>query len=96
MTSENLKAHHHGRHAGRENLTGEHRLGDTIQLILLIIFLAIWILDSFVLGFSTSLSEIMPWFIRWPAGAILLIFAFYLAQSGLKAVFGCCNRAVKE
>ncbi|MCK4854961.1 MAG: isoprenylcysteine carboxylmethyltransferase family protein [Bacteroidales bacterium] len=88
MASENLKGHHHGRHAGREDLTGEHRLGDTIQVIFIVVFIAVWILDSFVLGFSTSLAESIPWFIRLPVGAILLIFAFYLAQSGVRTVFG--------
>ncbi len=88
MVSENLKGHHHGRHAGREDLTGEHRLGDTIQIIFIVVFLAVWILDSFVLGFSTSLAESIPWFIRLPFGGILLIFTFFLEKSGLKTVFG--------
>jgi len=88
MTSENLKAHHHRQHAGREDLTGEHRLGDTVQLILLLIFLAVWILDSFVLGFSTFLAESVPWFVRLSVGVILLIFTFLLERSGLKTVFG--------
>lgn len=88
MTSENLKARHHRKHADREDLTGEHRLGDTVQLILLLIFLAVWILDSFVLGFSTFLAESVPWFVRFPVGVILLIFTFLLERSGLKTVFG--------
>jgi protein-S-isoprenylcysteine O-methyltransferase Ste14 len=88
MSSENLKVHHHRQHAGREDLTGEHRLGDSVQLILLVIFLAVWILDSFVLGFSTFLAESVPWFIRIPAGVILLIFTFLLERSGLRTVFG--------
>lgn len=88
MTTENLRAHHHGQHAGREDLTGEHRLGDTVQLILLVIFLAVWILDSFVMGFSTFLADSVPWFIRFPVGVILLIFTFFLEKSGLNTVFG--------
>jgi len=88
MTSENGKARHHRQHAGREDLTGEHRLGDTVQLILLLIFLAVWILDSFVLGFSTFLAESVPWFVRLAAGVILLSFTFYLERSGLRTVFG--------
>ncbi len=88
MTTEKLNAHQHKRHAGRDDLTGEHRLGDGVQLILLLLFLAVWILDSFVLGYSTFLAESMPWYARWPAGIILLIYALYLSQSGLRAVFG--------
>jgi len=88
MKSENGKANHHKQHAGREDLTGEHRLGDSVQLILMLIFLAVWILDSFVLGFSTFLAESIPWFVRFPLGAILLIFTFFLERSGLRTVFG--------
>jgi protein-S-isoprenylcysteine O-methyltransferase Ste14 len=88
MTTENLRAHNHKQHAGREDLTGEHRLGDAVQLILLVMFLAVWILDSFVLGFSTFLAESVPWFVRLPVGGILLIFTFYLELSGLRTVFG--------
>ena len=88
MNTENLSAHQYKKHAGREDLTGEHRLGDTVQLILLLIFLAVWILDSFVLGFSTFLAESVPWFVRLAVGVILLSFTFYLERSGLRTVFG--------
>jgi protein-S-isoprenylcysteine O-methyltransferase Ste14 len=88
MSMEEKKGHHHGRHAGREDLTGEHRFGDMIQLIFLVIFMVLWILDSFILKFSTFSTGSIPGFIRWPVGIILLVFAFYLAQSGMKAVFG--------
>ena len=88
MNSENGRNHHPKQHAGREDLTGEHRLGDSVQLILMLIFLAVWILDSFVLGFSTFLAESVTWFIRFSLGAILLIFTFFLERSGLRTVFG--------
>ena len=88
MTSDKLRTHRPKQHAGREDLTGEHRLGDSVQLILMLIFLAVWILDSFVLGFSTFLAESIPWFVRFPLGAILLIFTFFLERSGLRTVFG--------
>jgi protein-S-isoprenylcysteine O-methyltransferase Ste14 len=88
MNSENGRDHHHKQHAGREDLTGEHRLGDSVQLILMLIFLAVWIFDSFVLEFSTFLAESIPWFIKFPLGAILLIFTFFLERSGLRTVFG--------
>ena len=88
MSAEDLHSHHHKKHAGREDLTGEHRMGDTIQLILMIIFLAVWILDSFVLGFSTFLVDRLPGYVRLLVGIPVLIFATYLVRSGLKAVFG--------
>jgi protein-S-isoprenylcysteine O-methyltransferase Ste14 len=52
------------------------------------IFLVVWILDSFILGFSTFLVESIPGYIRLLVGIPVLIFASYLARSGLKAVFG--------
>jgi protein-S-isoprenylcysteine O-methyltransferase Ste14 len=88
VNNENLKGHQHSRHAGRDDLTGEHKLGDLIQIILLIVFLVIWILDSFVLGFSTFPAESVPSFVRIPLATILLIFTFLLEKSGLHAVFG--------
>jgi protein-S-isoprenylcysteine O-methyltransferase Ste14 len=88
MSSENLHAHHHGRDADRNDLTGEHRLGDTIQLVLLFVFLAVWILDSFIFRFSDFLVARIPWFIRFPLGIILLLISLSLARTGLKKVFG--------
>ncbi len=88
MKSEDLKGHHHGRHAGREDLTGEHSLGDTIQLILLFLFLAVWILDSFVFHYSTFLEERIPGAVRWTVGIILLLSAAYLSMAGLRVIFG--------
>jgi protein-S-isoprenylcysteine O-methyltransferase Ste14 len=86
--NEDIKGHQHRRHAGREDLTGEHKFGDAIQLVLLIVFLVVWILDSFVLGFSTFLAESVPWYVRFPVGVFLLIFTFFLEKSGLNTVFG--------
>ncbi len=88
MSSDKQRDHQAKQHAGREDLTGEHRLGDTVQLILLLIFLAVWILDSFVLGGSTFLAESIPWYLRMSVGGILLIFTFFLEKSGLNTVFG--------
>ena len=88
MSPENLKAHQHRRYAEREDLTGEHPLGDTIQLVFLIVFLAVWILDSFVFKYSTFLADKIAWYIRWPAALIVLVFSFLLARSGLRVVFG--------
>jgi protein-S-isoprenylcysteine O-methyltransferase Ste14 len=88
MSSENPSAHHHKRHAGRDDLTGEYRLGDTIQLILLVIFLAIWILDSFVFHYGTFLTGSIPWYVNTPLGIMLLVTSLILSGSGMKMVFG--------
>jgi protein-S-isoprenylcysteine O-methyltransferase Ste14 len=88
MITEDLNSNHVKKHAGREDLTGEHRMGDTIQLILLVIFLVVWILDSFVLGFSNFLIEYIPGYVRLLVGIPVLILATFLARSGIKVVFG--------
>jgi protein-S-isoprenylcysteine O-methyltransferase Ste14 len=77
-----LKKHH-----GHDDLVGEHRWGDAGQIILLIIFLVIWILDSFVYNFLTFLSEYVPIVIRIVAGITVMAFSWSLARKGLKIVF---------
>jgi protein-S-isoprenylcysteine O-methyltransferase Ste14 len=72
----------------REDLTGEHRLGDAGQIILAILFFSIWIIDTFFLHFSTINSPILPWFFRIPSGFVLIFYGYYLARTGLKIVFG--------
>ena len=78
----------HERHAGRDDLTGEHRLGDTLQLVFLGIFLAVWISDTFFLRYSTFLSGEINYLIRFSAGTIILVFAGILARRGLRIIFG--------
>lgn len=76
------------KHAGNPHLTGEHRWGDTVQLIMFFIFLGIWITDSFVFHYTTFLRDVVPNFIRAPLAAIILIIGWILARGGMKAVFG--------
>jgi len=76
------------KHRDHPKLSGEYRWGDTIQLILLFVFLALWITDSFVLHFSTFLKDMIPDFIRVPLASIVLIAAWILARRGMMAVFG--------
>ena len=80
--------HHRGHHAGREDLAGEHKAGDAGQLILLILFLVVWILDSFVLKFSTFLVHDIAWYLRIVPGVIFLLASAYSAWAGLGIVFG--------
>ena len=77
-----------GHHPDRKDLPGEHRWGDAGQLILLIIFMIIWILDSFVYNLTTYPADHIPHWIRIGAGGLSLIIAFLLAMTGLRIVFG--------
>lgn len=71
----------------RDDLTGEHPFGDTGQLILFILFLAVWITDTFFFKYSTLLNDYIPFAVRLPLGIVVLIIATYLAWAGLTIVF---------
>ena len=76
------------KHTEHPHLTGEHRWGDTGQLILLAMFLGIWISDSFIFHYSTFLVEVVSNYIRVPVAGLVLIAGWYMARGGIKAVFG--------
>jgi protein-S-isoprenylcysteine O-methyltransferase Ste14 len=61
---------------------GEHPLGDSGQLVLLVLFLLIWVVDSFFLRISTFLSDDISLLIRLVILSLALIAAVYLIRSG--------------
>jgi len=75
-------------HQNRDDLTGEHLVGDAGQAILACLFFAVWILDSFFLNYTTCLNQYIPLIIRMPLGIVLLLLSGYLAQKSLSIVFG--------
>ena len=75
-------------HKERKDLAGEHKFSDIGQLLLLFIFLTVWIVDSFVVSYSTFISDYIPLYAKIPLSVILLISAGYLARTGLKTVLG--------
>ena len=62
--------------------TGEHPFGDAGQLILLVLFQILWIVDSFFLRTSTFLSDAIPLYIRLLFLGLALVTAAYLSMSG--------------
>ncbi len=75
------------RHEGRTDLIGEHKIGDAGQAIFAIIFLIVYVADSFIFGFSTWLNEVVPNIIRVSAGTVVLIVSGILSFSGMRIVF---------
>ena len=69
-------------------LVGEHYRGDAGQLILLILFLAVWTTDTLIWHYSTFLNEVVPLYIRIPAAMLVGATGFYLAKVGMRLVFG--------
>ena len=61
---------------------GEHPVGDIGQLVLFVVFLALWVVDSFFLHISTFLSRHVPLCIRLVILPLALIAGAYLFRSG--------------
>lgn len=76
------------KHQGHPHLTGEHRWGDAGQLVLFLLYIGIWITDSFIYHYSTFLRGMVPDYIRITVAGIILVIGWYLARSGMRAVFG--------
>jgi protein-S-isoprenylcysteine O-methyltransferase Ste14 len=79
---------HQKRFQDRDDLTGEHALGDAGQLTLACLFAATWIADSFFLRYTTFLNQSIPLAVRVPLAVVLLASAGVLAWQGLSTVFG--------
>jgi protein-S-isoprenylcysteine O-methyltransferase Ste14 len=76
-----MSPHHGG--LGRQ---GEHPYGDLGQIICLIVFLIVWVLDSFLFKYSIFLSAYISVYIRAAAAALALILSVYMIRSGHRAV----------
>lgn len=77
-----------GRRNQRNDVAGEHPFSDTGQLILLLVFLAVWVVDSFILRYSTFIARYISLFIRIPLTVGFLCCAAYLTKKGMDAVHG--------
>lgn len=72
----------------RNDLTGEHKVGDIGQLTLACLFLVVWIADTFFFRYTTFLNIYVPNGIRVFLGLLILIISGYLAKTGHSIVFG--------
>lgn len=73
-------------HSSGKGHQGEHPYGDKGQIIFFFVFLAVWILDSFVFKLSTILTPYVPVYLRVLIAGLILLLAIYLASSGHRAV----------
>ena len=71
----------------RDDLTGEHTVGDAGQIVLACIFAATWIADTFFFKYTTFLNQYVPSGVRTPFGVLLLVLSGYMARTGLSIVF---------
>jgi protein-S-isoprenylcysteine O-methyltransferase Ste14 len=86
----NMPHHHMQRKAQqqREDLVGEHTVGDAGQVVVACLFAATWIADTFFFQYSTFLNQYVPLGVRIPCGVVLLVLSGYLARTGMSIVFG--------
>jgi len=74
-------------HRHRDDLTGEHAFGKAGQLIIFVLFLTVWITDSFFFKYSYLLNEYIPLAVQITLGAVILLLALYMAWAGMRIVF---------
>ena len=72
----------------REDLAGEYRLGDAGQIILFLIFTALWVYDSFFVHYSIIITNHIPLYVKLPLSIIVLAVSGYFAKAGLNIIFG--------
>ncbi len=69
-------------HKKREELLAEeHPFGDVGQIILFIVFMIVWLLDSFVLKITVNLAGVVPIIVRLVFMAIFIVFGICLMKS---------------
>jgi len=74
-------------HDDREDLIGEHKIGDVGQMVLFFVFFIVWIVDCFIYEFSIILFPNVHLLVALPVSLIILVIAGYLAKTSLKIVF---------
>lgn len=70
-----------------DHLTGEHRLGDAGQLIFAVLFLIVWVADTFFLRLTTVFPGYIPWFLRIPLGLAVGALGYFVAARGMSQIF---------
>ena len=71
-----------------EEKQGEHPFGDTGQIIAFIIFLIIWVADSFFMKVSTMLTDYIPLYVRLIIAVVVFAISLYLLNASHKVVAG--------
>ncbi len=72
----------------RNDLAGEHKLGDAGQIAFALLFAGIWLADTFIFEYTAFLNRIVPNLIRLPLGLAIIGASAFLAVRGLLIVFG--------
>jgi len=74
-------------HGERKDLAGEHPWGDVGQIVLFVIFVAVWVPDSFFFTYTTLVAAYVPLYVRIPLSAAVLAVSAYFALAGHRIIF---------
>jgi len=74
--------------AGGRGLPGEHPYGDRGQIVCLVVFLAVWGLDSFVFKGTTGLAASVPLSVRLAAACLVLLVSVLLVAKAHRVISG--------
>lgn len=75
-------------HEHRPDVGGEHKYGDILQGLLLLLFITVSIIDYFFLKTRFTLTPYIPLWVRIFISLLLLFTGWRLAKSGMQLVFG--------
>ncbi|HDL03490.1 MAG TPA: isoprenylcysteine carboxylmethyltransferase family protein [candidate division Zixibacteria bacterium] len=74
-------------HRSHQHLAGEHKFGDSGQIILFVIFLIVWIADSFIFKVTNFPAQYIPLYIRIALAAVVLFSGGYAAIVSHNIIF---------
>lgn len=77
----------HGHHDHRNDLCAEHPYGHAGQITGIVLFLLVWVLDSFIFKVSTAYANFIPLTIRLVLAALCFLVAFYIAWKAHRVIF---------
>ncbi len=72
----------------------EHPLNHPFQYISIILFIVLWIPDSFIFRFTTFLSLYIPWYVSIPIGLLVFVIGIYFVYASHKVVFNPTQESV--
>ncbi len=70
-----------------KHLAGEHPAGDIGQIILFIIFMAVWVFDSFVFNWTDFSRHFLTFYIRVIVAVLIFVYGIYFAKRSHDIVF---------
>ena len=71
----------------RADLGPEHPWGDQGQALFQLLFLIVWVADSFVFGASTVLATYVPWYVRLSLASFFVLVGIWLHRMSNRVVF---------